>query len=129
VASRAQTGAASVNSNDLNLASWDGGWEYLNGTIDEAAVYAKTLSAAQVQSHWSVGSTVPAATAAVLKAANVRLGAARAAADRRANARRRSYHGPDRGNHLRRGHSRRHRHGHRPRRHAHRHRARLHHAG
>jgi hypothetical protein len=122
VASRAQTGAASVNANDLNIASWDGGWEYFNGTIDEAAVYAKTLSAAQVQSHWSAGSTAPAASAQATRAVAARVTARRASADRRAGAKRRSYHGPARGNHLRR-HATKHHARHR----AHHHRAAKHH--
>lgn len=117
VASRAQTGSVTVTASNLNIASWDGGWEYLNGTVDEAAVYAKALSAGQVQSHWSVGFTPPAMTAQARTAVSLRATTQRASADRRAAAKRRSYHGPDRGNHLRRHRAR-----HRPHKRRHHHR-------
>jgi Concanavalin A-like lectin/glucanases superfamily len=57
VASCALTGSASVTTNPLYVGSWNGGSELFNGTIDEPAVYAKALSAAQVKAHYDAAST------------------------------------------------------------------------
>lgn len=57
VASAALTGVASTTTNALRLGSWDGANEFFNGVIDEAAVYAKTLTAAQVATHNTKGRT------------------------------------------------------------------------
>jgi Concanavalin A-like lectin/glucanases superfamily/Fibronectin type III domain len=52
LASAALSGTASVTTNPLYLASWDGAKEFFAGTVDEAAIYKKALSAAQVQAHY-----------------------------------------------------------------------------
>ncbi|GGL87345.1 PDK repeat-containing protein [Nakamurella endophytica] len=48
-------------------ASWSGG-AYFNGTIDEAAVYPKVLTAAQVAQHYQTGAAVNAAPTAAFTA-------------------------------------------------------------
>jgi hypothetical protein len=53
------TGAVTANSNALDIASWSGGSEPFNGTIDEVAVYAGALSAARVGVHYQAGSGGP----------------------------------------------------------------------
>jgi hypothetical protein len=58
VASVSLSGAASTTSNPLYVGSWDGASEFFAGTIDEPAVYAKALSAAQVKSHYEAASKV-----------------------------------------------------------------------
>jgi hypothetical protein len=55
VASVALTGAITVNTNTLDIASWDEGREAFNGTIDEVAVYGSALTAARVQAHYQAG--------------------------------------------------------------------------
>ncbi|HEX8204576.1 MAG TPA: LamG-like jellyroll fold domain-containing protein, partial [Solirubrobacteraceae bacterium] len=60
VASRAQTGNASVTTFPLTIGSWNGGGEAFRGTVDEVAVYNKALTAAQVSSHWSAGGSTTA---------------------------------------------------------------------
>ncbi len=52
VASSALTGAADVTINGVRIGSWDGTQQFFAGTIDEAAIYNKTLSAAQVAAHF-----------------------------------------------------------------------------
>jgi hypothetical protein len=64
VASVALSGTATIYGMDLFVGSWDGVSEFFNGTVDDAAVYARVLSAAQVKSHYDSGVAVPAATAA-----------------------------------------------------------------
>jgi hypothetical protein len=54
-ASRAQTGSASVGSGSLGIGFRGGTSEYFNGTIDEAAVYNKALSATRVDAHTAAG--------------------------------------------------------------------------
>jgi len=53
VASAALSGAADVTINGLRIGSWDGTQQFFAGTIDEAAVYNKALSAAQVAAHFA----------------------------------------------------------------------------
>ncbi|HEV3319827.1 MAG TPA: LamG domain-containing protein, partial [Solirubrobacteraceae bacterium] len=55
VASAALTGGASVTSNPLYLGSWGGSEEFFAGTIDEAAVYGKALTATRVAEHYVAG--------------------------------------------------------------------------
>jgi hypothetical protein len=55
VASRAQTGSASATTYGLFIGSWGGWGEYFGGTVDDVAVYAKTLTAARVQAHFDAG--------------------------------------------------------------------------
>jgi hypothetical protein len=71
VASRAQTGPATVTTTGLSIGSWSGYDEYFTGTIDEAAVYGKVLTAAQVQAHSTAGTPgqSTAATASLSRAA------------------------------------------------------------
>jgi hypothetical protein len=57
VASAALSGGATATNYALHLASWDGGGEFFNGVIDEAAVYASALSATQVANHNTKGRT------------------------------------------------------------------------
>jgi hypothetical protein len=52
VASAALTGAATVTTNPLYVAAWNSTTERFNGVVDEPALYARTLSAAQVRSHY-----------------------------------------------------------------------------
>src|SRR6185436_2010556 len=53
VASTALTGAADTTISGLRIGSWDGTQQFFAGTIDEAALYNKTLSAAQVAAHFA----------------------------------------------------------------------------
>jgi hypothetical protein len=53
VASASLSGGASVTANPLYLGSWAGGEEFMTGTIDEAAVYGKALSATQITKHYA----------------------------------------------------------------------------
>jgi hypothetical protein len=55
VASRAQTGQAAFGTGSLGIAARGGATEYLNGTIDEAAVYNKALSATRISTHARAG--------------------------------------------------------------------------
>jgi hypothetical protein len=57
VASVATSGGASVTTNPLYLGSWGGSEEFFSGTIDEAAVYGKALSAARIAEHYAAGTT------------------------------------------------------------------------
>jgi hypothetical protein len=57
VASGAFTGALNANGSPVLLGSWDATSEFLAGTIDDVAVYAKAVSAAQVTSHYGAGRT------------------------------------------------------------------------
>lgn len=59
--SAALTGAASTSSSALYVASWEGNDEFLKGTVDDVAVYGKTLTAAQVKSHYDTGKGTPVA--------------------------------------------------------------------
>jgi hypothetical protein len=76
VASVALTGPATVTSNPVRIASWNGAKEFFAGTIDEVAVYKTALAAARVSAHWTAaGATAtsgaaaaPAATSAPAKA-------------------------------------------------------------
>ncbi|HEX3542169.1 MAG TPA: LamG-like jellyroll fold domain-containing protein [Acidimicrobiales bacterium] len=58
VASGAFSGSVSVNGNAVKLGSWDGNSEYLNGTLDEPAVYGKVLTATQITNHYNAGVAV-----------------------------------------------------------------------
>ncbi len=71
VASGALSGSASVISNPLVVGSWDGTSEFFKGTIDEPAVYAKVLSAAQVQNHFDAASAVSLSAPSGLAATSV----------------------------------------------------------
>jgi hypothetical protein len=51
VASAALSGPASASANPVYIGSWTGTQEFFKGTIDEAAVYGATLSAARVSAH------------------------------------------------------------------------------
>jgi hypothetical protein len=53
VASVALTGATDVTTNGVRIASWDGAQQFFVGTIDEAAIYNKALSATQVAAHFA----------------------------------------------------------------------------
>ena len=55
VASSAFSGAMSVNTNPVVVGSWDTASEFFNGTVDDVAVYAKTLSGAQITNHFTKG--------------------------------------------------------------------------
>ncbi|MDQ2826026.1 MAG: family 16 glycosylhydrolase [Actinomycetota bacterium] len=59
VASAAFSGPMSVNTNRVVLGSWDTASEYFSGTVDEVAIYAKALTAAQVANHFNQGSATP----------------------------------------------------------------------
>ena len=63
VASAALTGPATVGTNPLFVGSWNGSSEFFNGTIDEAAVYNKALTASQVAAHNTSGRGGPTPTA------------------------------------------------------------------
>jgi hypothetical protein len=64
VASTPLSGAVTVNSNPLYLGSWGGTEEFFKGTLDDAAVYGSTLSAARVSAHYQGGTSTQ--TAALL---------------------------------------------------------------
>jgi hypothetical protein len=53
VASVALAGTADLSMGGLYIGSWDGTKEYFAGTIDESAVYSKTLTATQVAAHYA----------------------------------------------------------------------------
>ena len=53
VASAALSGVADTTISGLRIASWDGTQQFFAGTIDEAAVYNKALSASQVAAHFA----------------------------------------------------------------------------
>jgi hypothetical protein len=55
VASAAFSGAVNATTNPLLIGSWDGTTEFYNGTVDEVALYAKVLTAAQVTNHFAQG--------------------------------------------------------------------------
>jgi hypothetical protein len=57
VASTALSGAISTNANPLEIGSWNGSEEFFKGTIDDAAVYNATLSAARVSAHYSAATS------------------------------------------------------------------------
>ncbi len=57
VASVTLSGPASVTANSLYLGSWAGGEEFLTGVIDEAAVYNKALTAAQITKHYTAATS------------------------------------------------------------------------
>lgn len=51
----ALTGAATSTTSPVTIGSWNGSREFFSGRIDEVAVYAKTLSATAVASHYAAG--------------------------------------------------------------------------
>ncbi|MGH2880677.1 MAG: LamG-like jellyroll fold domain-containing protein [Solirubrobacteraceae bacterium] len=53
VASASLSGSVDTSMDGLYLASWDGTKEFFAGTIDEAAIYSKALTAAQVSAHYA----------------------------------------------------------------------------
>ena len=55
VASGAFSGAMNVNTKAVVVGSWDGASEFVAGSVDDVAVYAKALSASQVSTHYSQG--------------------------------------------------------------------------
>src|SRR5262249_40315754 len=55
VAQASISGGITVNTSSLYLGSWNGGSEFFNGVIDEAAVYPTALSATQVGIHYANG--------------------------------------------------------------------------
>ncbi len=55
VATTALTGAISAPSNALTIGAWDSSQEFLNGTIDDVAVYSTALTAARVGAHYTAG--------------------------------------------------------------------------
>ena len=69
VASRAQTGPASVGTWPVTIGSWSGFGEFFRGTIDDVAVYATTLPAARVSAHHAAGAATATARAASARAA------------------------------------------------------------
>jgi phosphodiesterase/alkaline phosphatase D-like protein len=71
VASRAQSGSASVTTWPLALGSWNGYAESFRGTIDEVAVYNTTLSAARVSAHYTAGAPVVATASSATKRARI----------------------------------------------------------
>jgi len=70
VASAALTGATDVTISGVRIGSWDGAQQFFVGTIDEAAIYNKTLSAAQVAAHFAA-SQLPLGTPSGLTATPV----------------------------------------------------------
>jgi concanavalin A-like lectin/glucanase superfamily protein/fibronectin type III domain protein len=64
VANAPLSGGATSSSSGLFIGSWDGGMEFMSGTIDEAAVYGSTLSASRVGAHYTAGSGVTPPVAA-----------------------------------------------------------------
>jgi Concanavalin A-like lectin/glucanases superfamily/Fibronectin type III domain len=54
-ASQALTGAISTNANSVTIGSWSGSTEFLNGVIDEPAVYTGVLSPSQISAHYQAG--------------------------------------------------------------------------
>lgn len=59
VASRALSGAADQTLAGARIGSWDGHERFFAGAIDEAALYDKALSAAQVAAHAAAGPVAP----------------------------------------------------------------------
>jgi hypothetical protein len=57
VATMAVTGAADTTIAGVRIGSWDGTQQFFAGTIDEAAIYNKALSAAQVAAHFGAAQT------------------------------------------------------------------------
>ncbi len=55
VASGSFAGAINANTNSLLMGSWNGTSEFLSGTIDDVALYAKVLTPVQIANHYSVG--------------------------------------------------------------------------
>ena len=55
VSSNPLTGGLSVTASDVLIGSWDGGSEFFNGVIDEAAVYDAALPSDRVRVHYSTG--------------------------------------------------------------------------
>ncbi len=53
------TGGATATSNGLYIGSWDGGSEFFGGTIDDVAIYGKTLTAARIAEHYTEGNATP----------------------------------------------------------------------
>jgi Concanavalin A-like lectin/glucanases superfamily len=70
VASAALTGATDVTINGVRIASWDGTQQFFAGTIDEAAIYNKALSATQVAAHFTA-SQLPLGVPSALTATGV----------------------------------------------------------
>ncbi|MFL5902187.1 MAG: LamG domain-containing protein, partial [Solirubrobacterales bacterium] len=68
VVSTPLTGGIAANSNALNIASWNGGSEPFNGTIDDLAVYTNALSAARVKAHYEAGTSTSKTIAALSSA-------------------------------------------------------------
>lgn len=57
VASAAQTGAVSTTSNGLQIGSWTSTTEFLDGIVDEVAIYPVALSATRVAAHHNLGTS------------------------------------------------------------------------
>jgi hypothetical protein len=53
---------------DLFIGSWDGVGEFFDGTVDEAALYARVLSAAQIKGHYDSGVAAPSGAPATAAA-------------------------------------------------------------
>ena len=70
VASAALSGATDVTISGVRIASWDGAQQFFAGTIDEAAIYNKTLTATQVAAHFAA-SQLPLGAPSDLTAASV----------------------------------------------------------
>jgi hypothetical protein len=62
VASVARTTAYRTTSDALRLGSWDGGSEFLRGTLDDVAVYPTALTATQVSNHRTAGTSTTTTT-------------------------------------------------------------------
>ena len=60
VATAAFAGVATISDwSNLYIGSWDGASEFFKGTVDEGAVYARVLTAAQVKNHYDAGLAPP----------------------------------------------------------------------
>jgi hypothetical protein len=59
--SGALSGPASTTTAAVFVGSWDGTQEFFKGTVDDVAIYGKTLTAAQVKSHYDTGHGSPTA--------------------------------------------------------------------
>jgi len=57
IAQSGYTGSLPVNNNRLLIGSWDASSEFLSGTLDDVAVYAKTLTPAQIANHYNKART------------------------------------------------------------------------
>ena len=75
VASQALNLPASVNANPVSVGSWDGGQEFFDGTIDEAAIYPSALTATRLNAHIAAGDPDPQPPAAPTALAATQLGA------------------------------------------------------